>query len=207
MDNFCTIYLVRHGESEGNIGKIVGGNPPLTENGRSQAAETGKKLRDVHFDAAFSSTLLRAKQTAEIIAIEKDLAVETRDVIRERSYGPLEGSSVDKLDEKIKEMRAGLETLVDEAKLHNIYPEGVENNENMAGRMITFIREIAAAYPGKTVLVVSHGGIIRAFLIHLGFGTYESFRPMDIMNTAFAKISTDGVEFKILETDGIKTPD
>ncbi len=178
----------------------------MTENGKSQATETARKLKDIHFDAVFSSSLIRAKQTAEIIAAEKELAIETRDIIKERYYGKLEGSDVDKLDEKIKEARAGLEKLLDKAKLRNVYPEGMENNENIASRMITFLREIAAAYPGKTVLVVSHGGIIRAFLVHLGFGTYENFKPMDIGNAAFVKLSTDGVEFNILETDGIKKP-
>ena len=207
MDNFCTIYLVRHGESEGNIGRVVGGNPALTGNGKKQAAETAKKLKDIHFDAVFSSNLIRAKQTAEIIAAERKLAIETRDIIKERGYGALEGSNVDKLDEKIKEARAGLEKLLDKVKLRNVYPEGMENNEDMASRMITFLREIATAYPGKTVLIVSHGGIMRAFLIHVGFGTYENFKPMDIGNAAFVKIATDGIEFKILETDGIKIPE
>ena len=207
MDNFCTIYLVRHGESEGNVGRTVGGNPPLTENGKLQATETAKKLKDIPFDAVFSSNLIRARQTAEIIAAEKELAIETRDIIKERDYGKLDGSNIEKLDEKIREARAGLEKLLDKTKLNAVYPEGMENNETMASRMITFLREIAAAYPGKTVLVVSHGGIIRAFLIHVGFGTYETFKTMDITNTAFVKISTDGVEFKVLGTDGIKTPE
>ncbi|MCL4392301.1 histidine phosphatase family protein [Patescibacteria group bacterium] len=206
MDNLCTIYLVRHGESEGNIGKVVGGNPALTENGKKQAAKTAQKLKDVRFDAVFSSNLLRAKQTAEIIALEKKLAVETRDIIRERSYGSLDGTDADKFGELIREARANLGKLAGAVKFHNTYPEGVENNIDLASRMITFLREIASAYAGKTVLVVSHGGIMRAFLIHLGFGTYQNFKSMDIGNTAFVKIATDGVEFKILETDGIKIP-
>ena len=100
-----------------------------------------------------------------------------------------------------------MEKLSDITRFYNTYPKGVEDNESMIARMITFLREIASAYPKKTILVVSHGGIMRALLVHLGFGTYENFKSMDIDNAAFVKIATDGVEFKVLETNGIKVPE
>ncbi|MBI2630816.1 histidine phosphatase family protein [Candidatus Nomurabacteria bacterium] len=55
--NYCTLYLVRHGETEWNVKKITQGQSEstLTENGIRQAEETAEKLKDIKFDAIFSS--------------------------------------------------------------------------------------------------------------------------------------------------------
>lgn len=67
------IYLVRHGHSEGNLKKIFTGtlDEPLTELGQAQSRLTGEYLSGVRFDAAFSSDLTRAYETAEIITDRK----------------------------------------------------------------------------------------------------------------------------------------
>ena len=57
--------------------------------------------------------------------------------------------------------------------------------------------------PGKTILVVSHGGVMRYLLIHLGFGTYTNLPTGSIGNTAYIKLETDGVDFFVKETKGI----
>jgi broad specificity phosphatase PhoE len=62
-------------------------------------------------------------------------------------------------------------------------------------RFIPALREIAIAYPGKNVLVVTHGGVMRAFLIHLGVGDEKTLPPGSIKNTSVFKIDSDGVEF------------
>lgn len=61
-NNFCTFYVVRHGETEWNVARKIQGHldSSLTENGLSQAKELGKQLQTTHFDAVFSSDLLRA---------------------------------------------------------------------------------------------------------------------------------------------------
>lgn len=76
--NLTTIYVVRHGESQSNTEvhipyterKIRTDGPkgsPLTEKGKQQAKEVAEKLRNVHFDAAFSSHKIRAQDTANSI--------------------------------------------------------------------------------------------------------------------------------------------
>ena len=66
------IYIIRHGETDLNVRKIVQGwaDEPLNENGILLAQETGRALRDVHFDFCISSPLLRAKKTAGILLEE-----------------------------------------------------------------------------------------------------------------------------------------
>ena len=78
-----------------------------------------------------------------------------------------------------------------------------ESNDEIASRMLNFLREIAVTYAGKNVLVVSHGSIIRAFLMSIGFATYDQLRPEHIENTAYVKLESDGVDFFIKETKGI----
>ena len=71
------IYLIRHGESEGNLKRICLGNTDLglTEKGREQAEKTAKALSPVDIDAIYSSDLIRAVQTAEPHALCADLVL------------------------------------------------------------------------------------------------------------------------------------
>ena len=80
---------------------------------------------------------------------------------------------------------------------------GVENNKNLLARMTTFLREIAVANPSKSVLVVTHGGILRAFLAHLYPEKFIDLHAVAIGNTAYVKISSDGTDFIFSEAHGI----
>src|SRR4051812_23726448 len=97
-NNYCTIYLVRHGQSHGNHPvDTYGLDKELTEKGHQQAKEAAKNLKKIKFDAIFASPLRRAQQTAKIIAEEHKLAVLTKDALRERFRGVLEGKAVHEL--------------------------------------------------------------------------------------------------------------
>lgn len=80
----------------------------------------------------------------------------------------------------------------------------MESDEEAMSRFITFVREVAVGYAGKTVLLVTHGGVMRAFLIKIGFGTYDTIRPGAVQNSAYVKMLSDGVDFFISETQGIR---
>jgi len=69
--NHCTFYIVRHAESKANESGVRAGQMDfeLSEKGEKQALERAKELRDVKFNAAFSSDLIRAKRTAKIISL------------------------------------------------------------------------------------------------------------------------------------------
>ena len=81
--------------------------------------------------------------------------------------------------------------------------DDIETDEEFFTRFLIFIRETAVAYPGKTILVATHGGLMRYMLVHLGFGTYEELRWGAVTNTAYVKLKTDGVDFFIEETFGV----
>ncbi len=206
MKNYCTIYLVRHGETEANVKKILQGHRdyPLTRKGEKQAHDLAKKLNHLHFDAIFASDLGRAKRTAELITLEKKMTVQTTKLLRERSFGKDEGKPWERQDEALKKMVRLYDKLATEEKFKFKFRPESESDEELATRMITVLREIAVAYSGKTVLVVSHGGIMRAFLFKLGFAEVEpGYDRLIIKNTAYVKLLADGVDFFIKHTEGI----
>ena len=199
--SFCTFYLVRHGQTDMNVAGLLQGqsNSILTEKGREQAKTLAKELKSVKFDLIFSSDLLRARDTADIIATEHKLATQTSKLLRERSWGRLEGKPrnvLEQFDEIYK-------NLSEEEKFVYKSYEDIENDEELTSRFITFIREVATSYPGKTILLVSHGSAIGSFLIKIGFWTYKNVLP-SIPHTSYIKFMSDGIAFTVEETKGFE---
>jgi len=202
MNKPTTFYVVRHGETDWNVKRQIQGHTdiPLNANGEMQAKEMGKLFGDTHFDLAISSDLLRAKRTAEIIALEKKLAVATTERLRERSFGTLEG----KPSSIFQTYHDLLKELTYEERFKHRFEEGVESDEQVVDRLVPFLKETAVAAPGKTVLVVAHGGILRVLLTHLGFFSYPEADESHVNNAAYIKLTSDGTDFSIIETKGIE---
>ncbi|MFF2390186.1 histidine phosphatase family protein [Agromyces sp. NPDC058104] len=149
------IALVRHGETEWNRERRIQGmtDIPLNDTGRAQAAATGDRLAADGWDAVYASTLSRAAETAEIIADVLELpAPRLMGSLAERSHGVLEG-----LD------HAG--RMAVEAQAATI--EGLEPRSTVIARASAALAEIAAAHPGGSVVVVSHGGVIHSLILEL----------------------------------------
>lgn len=205
MNEYTTIYITRHGETELNLAKKMQGqlDSPLTPTGVQQAQELAEKLKDIPFAAIFSSDLPRAQRTAEIVKLERKLAVTTSQLIREKTYGKYEGRSYSYLENELKDMLAQYQLLSDREKMKFKFGKDLESDEEAMERVLTFLREIGVAYRGKTVLVVAHGGIMKTLLIHLGYATYATLGHGAIQNCAYIKLETDGTDFFIKETSGI----
>lgn len=196
----CTLYLVRHGQTDWNVSKTIQGqlDIPLNTKGESQAGELRELIKSIHFDALFSSDLIRAKRTTEILNLERQLAIETTQALRERSFGVYEGQPMSGTHERLMDL---LENYKDDP---HIAESHIESNDQMIARAITFIREISVAYAGKAVLLTSHGGLMRVLLIHLGYCTRKQIPAFGaIKNLAYIKLECDGVDFAVKETFGI----
>ncbi len=203
-NNCCTIYIVRHGQSVANAEGRYGMDSDLTEKGREQAIETAEKFKDIHFDAILSSPLKRAHETAQIIAKEHQLAVSTRDALRERKEGVLEGRMYDEMREELKDLYDLRYSVPYEQWKTVQLAEGYETDEELMGRFITEIREIAIAYPGKTVLIGSHVGLMKTLLIHLGHATHNILKGQAFKNTGYIILKSDGIYFEVAKTVGIE---
>lgn len=199
--NLCTLYIVRHGQTQWNVERRIQGHgdSPLTELGIQQAKELGELLHDVHFDVVFSSDSLRAKRTAEMVVLERELEVVTTELLRERAFGRYEGKQI----ENLKKFDEIFDALSEEEKFIHKSEKDIESDEEVVQRFLLFVREIAIRYAGKTILLVTHAGMMKAFLIHAGFGAYTSLPHGSIKNTAYIKVDTDGIDFFLKDTYGI----
>lgn len=202
--NLTIIYIVRHGETEWNTKRLMMGHTdsPLTNDGEAQVRQIAKQLQQIQFAEIFSSDLLRAKRTAEVIALDRKIAVKTTQALRERHYGKFEGKPFAKYNQALRQLLLLYKNVTDDVyfKLKLADSETIEQSVT---RFITFLREVAVGYTGKTVLVVTHGGVMRYFLLKVGFATRATLPPGTINNTAFIKVEADGVDFFIKETKGI----
>ncbi len=206
MNNqLTTIYIVRHGQTEWNVKGLLQGHAdsPLTQEGENQAKQIAQELRDVHFDKVFSSDLLRAKRTAEIIVLEKKLAVKTTKALREMAFGKFEGKPYKDINDAFEKLFKQYEHLNQQEKYKLKLAPDIETSEEAVSRFITFLRELAVGLPEKIILIVTHGSVIRHFLIHIGLGTHETLANTAIAHTALIKIESDGVDFFIKETKGV----
>lgn len=197
----CTLYIVRHGETDWNAKGLTQGETdiPLNNTGIKQAKDLAEKLKGIKFDAVFSSDLIRAKKTAEIIAFEKKIAIETTHLLRERRFGKFEGKPYSLMDEFHRNWEK-----LDKKERTNYKPyKGYESDKEAITRFITFLREISVRYTEKKVLVVCHGGIMRILLNHLSDETYLAGA---VSNLAYIQLESDGVDFFIKELQGIRNP-
>lgn len=205
-ENYCNLYIVRHGETEWNVKNIIQGqsNSNLTEKGIEQAKKTGGELKDVNFDAIFSSDSTRAHNTAEIIKLDRELIIETSHLLRERNFGKFEGKHGDEFMEAFREKLKEKETLSDEEGWNFTVADDIETDEMIVSRFIIKLREIAVAYPNKTVLVVSHGGPIRMFLAKIGYAKREELVGGSFKNAGFVNVLSDGVDFILQSVKGVE---
>lgn len=205
-ENYCNLYIVRHGETEWNVKNIIQGqsNSNLTEKGIEQARKTGDDLKDINFDAIFSSDSTRTHNTAEIIKLERELIIETSHLLRERNFGKFEGKHGSKFLEAFREKLKEKDNLLGEEGWNFTLADDIETDEMIASRFITKLREIAVAYPNKTVLVVSHGGPIRMFLAKIGYATRQELIGGSFKNAGFVNVLSDGVDFILKSVKGVE---
>ena len=152
-----TILLARHGESDWNRSKRWQGfaDRPLTDLGREQAVELARRLEDTELDAVYSSDLQRARDTAEVVAQSKGLTVETTPDFREVDVGSWSGLTRGEAEARFPEL------YVRWLQGGEGWEDG-ETYEQLGERVIQAIQRIARNHRGERVLVVAHGGTIRA---------------------------------------------
>lgn len=201
-----TFYIVRHGQTQWNVERRMQGhsNSRLTKQGILDAKLLADHLQGVQFDHAFSSDLFRAKRTAKIITADRNLAIRTKKALREGYFGTYEGKTHSEYDTELKDAIAVRESLSDTDRFSHSMGHDIETLESMVTRFFTFIREVAVAYQGKNILVVTHGGMMRAILVRLGYGSFNEIPHGVIKNLSYFLLITDGIDFKVGETHNIE---
>jgi probable phosphoglycerate mutase len=152
-----TLLLARHGETDWNRERRFQGHadPPLNELGRRQAGELAERLRDDCVAAIYSSPLRRAHETALVVGAGLGLPVETRPALREVDVGSWQGLSRDEIEERFPDdFRRWLDGAAGWS--------GGETYAALQERVVPELLGLARRHEGQRVLLVCHGGTIRA---------------------------------------------
>ena len=165
------LVLVRHGESEWNLKNLFTGwrDVDLTPNGIAEARAAGRKLKaqGVSFTIAFTSALIRAQRSLDLMLEElgqSSIPVFRDKALNERDYGDLSGLNKD--DARAK---WGAEQVHLWRRSYDVAPPGGESLKDTAARVLPYyIQEILpAALRGNRVLVSAHGNSLRALVMVL----------------------------------------
>lgn len=178
------IYVMRHGTTELNKQKKVNGqiDEPLAPEGIEET-KAAIPLIPPSVKHIYVSSLLRAKQTAEIISAELHLPVSLQDELREIPMGSLAGKSWEEMDN-------GLELKKRHRTVQFDYrPYGGESVEDVKKRLLTFFKKINTKHRDNEVLLITHGGIVRLihFLEH-GKAVYETEKHVSPLEFDLGKI-------------------
>ncbi|MGB3447495.1 MAG: 2,3-bisphosphoglycerate-dependent phosphoglycerate mutase [Xanthobacteraceae bacterium] len=179
------LVLVRHGQSEWNLKNLFTGwkDPDLTEQGRKEAAEAGRKLKaqGLTFDVAFTSALTRAQNTLDIILKEMSqsgLPIHKNLALNERDYGDLSGLNKDDARKKWGEEQVHVWR-----RSYDVPPPGGESLKDTLARTLPyFVQEILpCVLRGERTLVAAHGNSLRALIMVL-----EKLTPENILKRELA---------------------
>lgn len=205
MSDLTRIYVIRHGQSRFNAGLDYEDlDASLTELGQKQAKVMADRFKNVDFAAIFSSGLARTKETAEIIKNGRNLKVISNSNTNERSiYNYSRAIKKEEADLE-EEMLNETKNLTDEEKMSYKHTPQMESVREGALRLLNQFKEIAKTYKGKSVLVVSHGNVMRSLLTYIGYAGYNDLPAGAIKNIGYFVLETDGEDFSVTETHDIE---
>ena len=183
------IYLVRHGETDWNQAGLLQGQTDIALNaqGLEQAREAAERLKEVPFEIAFCSPLIRAKRTAETIIGDRKITITTDERLRELNFGPWEGVDIRTIKDAASQPFTNPGSYVP--------PDGAESFAQLYKRSGEFVDQVLLPLEGtyETVLVVAHGGVNRSILNPVLNIPVDDFWRMHMGNCATAILDcTDG---------------
>ncbi len=191
-----SIYLIRHGEAEGNLYRRAQGHyeADITAKGHRQIAALAERFKDIHIDALYSSDLRRTQITAGAITKYHDLPMNLEPQLREVCLGQWEDEPWGNLSHDFPEAMTAF----------NDDPEawtapGAESFVHLKERMMAVIRRLAKAHEGQTIACVSHGMAIRTLLSDiLGVPSNEIRRLPHGDNTSVSLLEVEGDEINVV---------
>jgi broad specificity phosphatase PhoE len=187
------IFFVRHGEVH-NPKEIIYGRLsrfPLTKKGKSQAEQTANHLKNLQISAIYTSPLLRARQTANIIGNYLEIR-------------PI------RLSQHLLEVKSHMDGMANsffQTSNWDFYADDIrrpsdETMEDILNRMLLFSKKIARKYPDKSIVAVSHGDPLMILKSHIlnGNVTIESIRPGNNLYIGHAEVIKVVIEETVIES-------
>ena len=177
------ICIIRHGKTELNKANVLQGrsNYPLNNEGIKQAQKAADMLKDIEFDYVYSSPLIRAVHTAEIVAPNRKIQLDDR--LLEMDYGQYEGTDLRNMPEEIRIFFSDF--------VRNPAPDGMEPLAEVVKRTGAFLEEIRSI--GGNILISTHAIAMKGILEYLTPDSQGGYRSKYIGNcTVYAADNSDG---------------
>ena len=177
------ICIIRHGKTELNKANVLQGrsNYPLNNEGIKQAQKAADMLKDIEFDYVYSSPLIRAVQTAKIVAPNRKIQLDDR--LIEMDYGQYEGTDLRNMPEEIRIFFSDF--------VRNPAPDGMEPLAEVVKRTGAFLEEIRSI--GGNILISTHAIAMKGILEYLTPDSQGGYWSKYIGNcTVYAADNSDG---------------
>ena len=180
------LYIIRHGITDWNVlKKLQGQNDiPLNEDGRALARKARDEYKDIHFDICYSSPLIRAKETADILLEGRDIPIITDDRLKEMSFGEYEG-----VENSFGTPECPINVFFLDPENYTA-DKGAESVEHLFERTGSFLREVV--YPkleeGKDIVIVGHGAMNSSIICQVLNKPVKDFWSAGIENCKLMKL-------------------
>lgn len=194
------VYIIRHGQTEWNVLRKFQGRTdiPLNEKGREVAEWTKEGLKNIVFDVVYTSPLKRAKETAQIIAGDRDISIIEDERIIEMNFGSYEGVEARLQDDNLKQFLVAPEKYA--------APLDGETIEDVLKRTEVFWEELISKpeMQDKTVLISTHGAALGALMCAVkGQGVSGLWSGGLYKNCGFSVIEIENGISRILKENSI----
>lgn len=188
------IYFIRHGQNQANVDRVLAYKAvdhPLTDRGAKQAAALGRWFLGRQLACVYTSPLVRARQTAQVVAEATGAPLVVRDELRELNVGELDGRGDKESwalhDEVVARWRQG------DADAR--FPGGEDYHQAYA-RLAGLVEEVVALHPDADAALVGHGGLFTSVLPRLcPVPDYDWTEQLKLGNTAVTVLRHDGGSF------------
>jgi 2,3-bisphosphoglycerate-dependent phosphoglycerate mutase len=195
------LVIVRHGQSQWNLENRFTGwiDIDLSKKGEKEALEAGEKLKDFKFDKAYTSDLIRAQKTLDIILEEigqTDIPVEKDEALNERMYGELQGMNKDEARKNFGEEQVHIWR-----RSYDIAPPKGESLKDTSDRVIPYYENKIRKdlLDGKNILISAHGNSLRALIKYLENISEEEILKTEVP-TGHPKVYEFDEELNLIDT-------
>ncbi len=189
------LHIIRHGQTNWNVERRIQGQTDsiLTEVGVRQAQQAGEHLKTLNFDAAYTSSSVRARDTAAAILAHHNLQAVELDQLREIFLAHWEGRLYEEMH-------------CEDGDNHNAFwedpskfkVEGAETFYDLQQRAVETLTQLAEKHIGDTILVVSHGAYIKSFLSFIeGRHLKDFWQPPRMKNCCHSIVNFENGKFEI----------
>jgi broad specificity phosphatase PhoE len=187
------VLLVRHAHTDA-VGRIIAGRAagvPLSAAGRAQADHLGRTLASVPLAAIYTGPLERAIETARAIARHHTVPVREDAALDEVDFGEWTGLTLSELED-IEGWRA-----FNTDRATAVIPGG-EVPLMVQRRIVDAIERLAAAHPGTTIALVSHGDVIRSAVLHVAGSSLDLYHRFEISPASITAVEVAGTSRRLL---------